>query len=71
MSRKRLIKLLMSIGFPRNDAVCLANACNGQFSHGEMAVCAVLAPELRDVIRASRAMLAQGVSLKMSWTPPN
>ena len=71
MSRKRLIKLLMSIGFPRNDAVYLANGCNGQFSHGEMAVCAVLAPELGNVIRASRSMLEQGVTLKVSWALPN
>ena len=67
MSRKRLIKLLMSIGIPRNDAVYLANGCSGKFSHAEMAVCAVLSPELRDMIRASRSILAQGVPLKVSW----
>lgn len=71
MKRKRLIKLLMSTGIPRNDAVYLANACSGQFSHAEMAFCALSWPGLRYVIRASRSMMAQGATLRASWAPPN
>lgn len=71
MSRKRLIKLLMSVGIQRNDAVYLANACSEKFSHAEMAFCALSWPGLRDVIRFSRSMLAQGATLKASSAPPN
>lgn len=33
MKRKRMIKLLMSIGFDRNSAVRAADACSGNTSH--------------------------------------
>lgn len=33
MTRKRMIKLLMSVGFDRNDAVKAANLCDGRISH--------------------------------------
>lgn len=33
MKRKRMIKLLMSIGFGRNAAVRVAGMCNGSISH--------------------------------------
>lgn len=33
MKRKRMIKLLMSIGFDRNAAVRAADACDGSTSH--------------------------------------
>ena len=33
MTRKRMIKLLMSKGASRNDAVWVANQCNGAVSH--------------------------------------
>lgn len=33
MTRKRMIKLLMSVGCDRNDAVWAANQCDGEFSH--------------------------------------
>lgn len=33
MKRKRMIKLLMSIGFDRNAAVRAADACSGSTSH--------------------------------------
>lgn len=33
MKRKRMIKLLMSIGFDRNAAVRAAGMCNGHISH--------------------------------------
>ena len=33
MARKRMIKLLMSVGCDRNDAVKAANLCDGRISH--------------------------------------
>lgn len=33
MTRKRMIKLLMSKGASRNDAVWVANQCDGSVSH--------------------------------------
>ncbi len=33
MKRKRMIKLLMSVGFDRNAAVREADACDGRTSH--------------------------------------
>ena len=33
MTRKRMIKLLMSVGCDRNDAVKAANLCDGRISH--------------------------------------
>ncbi len=33
MTRKRMIKLLMSVGCNRNDAVKAANLCDGRISH--------------------------------------
>lgn len=35
MTRKRMIKLLMSYGVPRNDAVWAASLCDGTFSHAK------------------------------------
>lgn len=34
MTRKRMIKLLMSVGCDRNYAVKAANLCDGNLSHG-------------------------------------
>lgn len=36
MKRKRMIKLLMSIGFDRDDAIKAANMRDGSISHAEM-----------------------------------
>lgn len=33
MTRKRMIKLLISVGCERNDAVKAANLCDGRISH--------------------------------------
>ena len=33
MKKKRMIKLLMSVGFDRNAAVRVAGMCNGSISH--------------------------------------
>ncbi len=36
MTRKRMIKLLMSVGCDRNNAVKAANLCDGSTSHAEI-----------------------------------
>lgn len=36
MTKKRMIKLLMSVGCDRNDAVKAANLCDGRVSHAVM-----------------------------------
>lgn len=36
MKRKRMIKLLMSVGCDQNDAVKAANLCDGSTSHAEI-----------------------------------
>ena len=36
MTRKRMIKLLMSVGCDRNYAVTAANLCDGRISHAMM-----------------------------------
>lgn len=36
MKRKRMIKLLMSVGFDRNNAAKAANFCDGSTSHDEL-----------------------------------
>lgn len=33
MKRKRMIKLLMSVGYDRNDAMRIADTCDGSNSH--------------------------------------
>lgn len=54
MTRKRMIKLLMSVGCDRNDAVKAANLCDGRISH------AVLYCDLcEEFCRARRALQRQ------------
>ena len=36
MKRKRMIKLLMSVGCDRDNAIKAANMCDGSISHAEM-----------------------------------
>ena len=56
MTRKRMIKLLMSFGCDRNYAVKAANLCDGRISH------AVLYYDLREEFaRALRALRRQSI----------
>ena len=48
MKRKKMIKLLMANGIPRNKAVFCANACGGQMSHRYMMVFALCRPDVVD-----------------------
>lgn len=60
MKRKRMIKLLMSQGIPRNEAVVYANACGSRMSHGFFALCIMLEPKIREVVRPRLPLILQG-----------
>lgn len=60
MKRKRMIKLLMSQGIPRNEAVVYANACGPRTSHGFFALCIMLDPRIREVVRPRLPKILQG-----------
>ena len=53
MTRKRMIKLLMSVGCDRNYAVKAANLCDGRISHAVLysALCEELARALCELRR--------------------
>lgn len=53
MKRRRMIKLLMSFGFDRNDAVRAADLCDGNTSHDEMlcALCEAFARVRYEMLR--------------------
>lgn len=55
MTRKRMIKLLMSFGFERNYAVKAANLCDGRISHAVLYydLCEELARALCELRRQS------------------
>ena len=55
MTRKRMIKLLMSVGCDRNNAVKAANLCDGGTSHAEMyhELCEAFARAIRALQRRS------------------
>lgn len=65
MKRKRMIKLLMSKGIPRNEAVVYANACGPGMPHGFLALCVVLQPEIREVVRYRLPQILQGLEFKV------
>ena len=65
MKRKCLIKRLMALGIPRNEAVVYANGCSGEFSHIQMLLCVVLVDEFRSVVRAAMPEILHGKSLKV------
>ena len=60
MKRKRMIKLLMAAGIPRNEAVVYANACGPRMSHGFFALCIMLEPKIREVVRPRLHRILQG-----------
>ena len=60
MKRKRMIKLLMSQGIPRNEAVVYANACGPRMSHGFFSLCIMLEPKIREVVRPRLPLVLQG-----------
>ena len=50
MKRKRMIKLLMSYGVPRNKAVFYAGLCGGEASHYLVAACALGQPDVYEML---------------------
>lgn len=71
MKRKRLIKILMRDGIPRNEAVVYANACSGTFSHGKMLACVAIFPQMREVVRPMLMKIRQGLSFKVNLEEVN
>lgn len=52
MKRKRMIKVLMSRGLSRNEAVFCADACGPDVSHALIAFFLVLDPQAREMVKA-------------------
>ena len=50
MKRKKMIKLLMANGIPRNKAVFYANACGAKMPHQYMAAFALVRPDLCEML---------------------
>lgn len=48
-----MIKLLMSQGFSRNEAVVCANACGADMSHALLTFFLVLDPQARRIVEAA------------------
>lgn len=63
MKRKRMIKLLMSQGVPRNEAVVYADACGPKLPHNLMGFMVIVNPEIRACIRPLLPQILQGASL--------
>ena len=71
MKRKRMIKLLMAQGVPRNEAVVYADACGPEMPHCVLAFCVIVQPEIREVVRASLPQILQGTSFKVRLEMPH
>lgn len=67
MTRKRLIKVLMSLGLPRNMAVVLADACNGHLSHLIMLGLVLSCPEFLEIVDVSLPQILQGAKLTIAF----
>ena len=59
MTRKRMIKLLMSVGCDRNDAVWAAHLCNGEFSH-EYFLLSILSKYIRSRLDQQEMRIIEG-----------
>lgn len=59
MTRKRMIKLLMSVGCDRNDAVKAANLCDGSTSH-EVLYCDLCKEFARVLLDLHRQLIIEG-----------
>lgn len=64
MKRKRMIKLAMAAGIPRNEAVVYANACSGKMSHALLYVLVTELPQVREVVQPMVPYIMQGLSMK-------
>lgn len=71
MKRKRMIKLLMSHGVPRNEAVVYADACGPEMPHSLMAFAVVVQPELRECVRPLLQHILQGTPFSVHLEAPD
>lgn len=71
MKRKRMIKLLMSQGIPRNEAVVYANICGPKLPHNLMGFMVVTQPEISECVRPFLTQILQGTPFSMSLEVPN
>jgi len=65
MNRKRMIKLLMSQGVPRNEAVVYADACGPKMPHNLMGFMVTVQPEIRECVRPFLTQIFQGTPFSM------
>lgn len=65
MKRKRMIKLLMSQGVPRNEAVVYADACGPKMPHDLMGFMVTIQPEIRECVRPFLTQILQGTLFSM------
>ena len=66
MKRKRMIKLLMAAGIPRNEAAVYANACGPQMSHSLLYLLVTEFPKIREVVKPRLPLLLQGLGMKIT-----
>lgn len=71
MKRKRMIKLLMSQGIPRNEAVVYADACGPKLPHALLRFLLTAQPEIRDGVRPFLMRILQGTTFSMELEVPN
>ena len=66
MRRKRFIKVLMSIGIQRTEAVVYANACSGSMAHLTMFGLLLVCPSIRKIVESSLPEILQGTSFTIT-----
>ncbi|MCI6255961.1 MAG: hypothetical protein MR648_05125 [Clostridiales bacterium] len=71
MKRKRMIKLLMSQGVPRNEAVVYADACGPKMPHNLMGFMVAVHPEIRECVRPFLTQILQGTLFSMHLEAPD
>ena len=71
MKRKRMIKLLMSDGIPRNEAVVYADACGPKMPHSLMAFAVIFQSELREFVRPMLQHILQGTHFSVHLEAPD
>lgn len=71
MKRKRMIKLLMSQGIPRNEAVVYADACGPMLPHDLLGFLLIIQPEIRECVRPFLTQILQGTTFSLNLEVPN
>lgn len=71
MKRKRMIKLLMSQGIPRNEAVVYADACGPKLPHNLLVFLLATQPELRYWVRPFLTQILQGTTFSLNLEVSN